>query len=373
MNRHRLVVARGSLPLTLRIGRSTPCLPCEGLLLAFALAVSAVRLVYAQQPAEERAAPRSENLDDSRAATADSSRTWDIVVARVNGEELRVRDVERLVAEATGGRAVVEEGLSRLRAEALDQLINRRLVQAELIRRKLAPQESEVEAALDALRQELARRQVSFSAYLEKGLHTEDSLRRQILWDLSWRTYVLGELNEQALQDAFARHQRDVDGTEVRVSHILLRVEEPKHPASVQAAIDRAQRVREEILSGQCTFAQAAEKYSVGPSRRRGGDLGFIPRRDRMVEAFSAAAFALEVGEISQPVLTQFGVHLILCTDIKPGTKGWRDVQAELEVIVARERFDALAAELRPRAAIEFTGAYPYLEAGRLVVPTGLK
>ncbi len=370
MSRRFLGAAPGSRRETRRTAHGAGCPPCRPLLLALALAVSAVRLAYAQQPADERAGPRRENIDDSHTTPAAPSGSLDVVVARVNGEELRVRDVERLVAEATGGRAVVEEGLPRLRAEALDQLIDRRLIQAELIRRKLAPQASEVDAALDALRQELARRQVSFSTYLDKGLHTEDSLRQQILWDLSWRAYVLGELNEQTLQDAFARHKRHLDGTEVRVSHILLRVQEPKNPTSVQAAIDRAQRIREEILSGKLTFAQAAEKYSSGPSRRRGGDLGFIPRRDRMVEAFSAAAFALEVGEISQPVLTQFGVHLILCTDIKPGTKMWSDVQGELEVIVARERFDALAAELRPRAAIEFTGAYPYLEAGRLVVPT---
>jgi parvulin-like peptidyl-prolyl isomerase len=293
----------------------------------------------------------------------------DAVVATVNGEKLCVRDVERLVAEATGGRAVVAEGLPRLRAEALEQLIHRKLVLAELMRRKLLPAEQEVEAALDALRQQLARRQIAFDAYLEQRLHTEESLRRQIVWDLAWRSYVLSQLSEQALQQAFARHQKHVDGTEVRVSHILLRVPDAKDAASLQAAIDRAQRIREEIVAGQLTFAQAAEKYSAGPSRRRGGDLGFIPRRDRMVEAFSAAAFALQVGEISQPVVTQFGVHLILCTEIKPGTKTWSDVRGELELIVARERFDALAAELRPKASIEYTGVYPYLDGGRLVVP----
>lgn len=348
-------------------GGAEPPGRCLYLLLVWASAGSLLGLP--QPPARGQGLEEAGRVASSALAGEPKALGPEVVVARVDGEELCVRDVDRLVAEATGGRPVVEQGLPRLRAEALDQLINRRLVQAELARRKLAPADNEVDAALNSLRQELQRRQISFEAYLQRNLHTEESLRRQIVWDITWRTYVLGQLSEQALQDAFQRHKKHLDGTEVRVSHILLRVPDPQDPTSVQAAIDRAARIREQILAGQYTFAQAAEKYSAGPSRRRGGDLGFIPRRDRMVEAFSAAAFALEIGEMSQPVRTQFGVHLILCTDIKPGTKSWDDVRGELEVLVAREHFDALAAELRRRAKIEFTGAYPYLEGGRLVVP----
>ena len=67
------------------------------------------------------------------------------------------------------------------------------------------------------------------------------------------------------------------------------------------------------------TFADAAEKYSAGPSRAKGGDLGFIPRHGIMVEPFARAAFVLAKGEISPPMATVFGIHLITVTDVKPG------------------------------------------------------
>jgi hypothetical protein len=68
--------------------------------------------------------------------------------------------------------------------------------------------------------------------------------------------------------------------------------------------------VREEILSGERTFAEAAELYSQDGTAAQGGDLGIFDRR-RMVEPFTEAAFSLPVGEVSEPVKTQFGYHLI--------------------------------------------------------------
>jgi peptidyl-prolyl cis-trans isomerase D len=71
-----------------------------------------------------------------------------------------------------------------------------------------------------------------------------------------------------------------------------------------------AEDVRREILSGELDFAEAAAIYSEDNSREEGGDLGRF-NRDRMVDAFTEAAFSLNVGELSEPVLTSFGYHVI--------------------------------------------------------------
>lgn len=70
-----------------------------------------------------------------------------------------------------------------------------------------------------------------------------------------------------------------------------------------------AQSLADEIKAG-ADFAQKAAEHSQCPSKARGGDLGSFGR-GRMVKEFETAAFALGVGEISGPVQTQFGYHLI--------------------------------------------------------------
>lgn len=89
--------------------------------------------------------------------------------------------------------------------------------------------------------------------------------------------------------------------SEVRASHILVDTKE------------EAEKLREEILAGK-DFGHSAKKNSKCPSGHQGGDLGFF-KKGAMVKEFENAAFSLPVNEVSQPVQTQFGWHLILVTD----------------------------------------------------------
>jgi peptidyl-prolyl cis-trans isomerase C len=89
--------------------------------------------------------------------------------------------------------------------------------------------------------------------------------------------------------------------TEVRASHLL--VESQK----------MAEECRSEILAGT-SFDAVAQKVSKCPSGSRGGDLGYFGR-GQMVPQFEKVAFELPVGELSDPVQTQFGWHLITVTD----------------------------------------------------------
>ena len=91
--------------------------------------------------------------------------------------------------------------------------------------------------------------------------------------------------------------------SKVRASHILVE----KH--------SQALKVLEELKAGR-DFKGLARKHSTCPSRKRGGDLGFFGR-GRMVKEFERAAFALKVGEVSGPVKTQFGYHVIKKTGEK--------------------------------------------------------
>ena len=89
---------------------------------------------------------------------------------------------------------------------------------------------------------------------------------------------------------------------EVRARHILVKTE------------DEAKKLLEEIKAGK-SFGDAAKEVSLCPSGRDGGDLGFFGK-GMMVKPFEDAAFALKEGEVSEPVETQFGWHLIKLTGI---------------------------------------------------------
>ena len=89
----------------------------------------------------------------------------------------------------------------------------------------------------------------------------------------------------------------------VRASHILVQTEE------------EAKELLAKLEDG-ADFAELAKEYSMCPSKRDGGDLKFFGK-GMMVKPFEDAAFALEVGQVSEPVETQFGWHLIKLTDKK--------------------------------------------------------
>ena len=150
---------------------------------------------------------------------------------------------------------------------------------------------------------------------------------------------------------------------QIRASHILLSIE-GKDDAAVRALADQ---VLKEAKSG-ADFAGLAKKYSQDESNaQNGGDLDYFAR-GRMVPAFENAAFALKPGEISDPVKTEFGYHIIKLVDRKPAiVRPLTDpeVYKEIEVEILREQTeqratalaDALAAEAKTPQALEKAAA----------------
>ncbi len=94
----------------------------------------------------------------------------------------------------------------------------------------------------------------------------------------------------------------NLDVREVRASHVLV------------TSRKEALQIKKDIKNGEITFEEAAHRYSQCPSGQRGGDLGYFNRK-QMVQSFSDAAFDLKIGEISDPVGTKFGWHIIKTTD----------------------------------------------------------
>jgi peptidyl-prolyl cis-trans isomerase D len=145
------------------------------------------------------------------------------------------------------------------------------------------------------------------------------------------------DADEAALKAAYA--SRRADFTEFKARHILFKAE---GEAQVLEATAKAQQLRERLLKGQ-DFGKAAEELSQDPSAKgRGGDLGWF-NASRMVKPFSDATAALKPGEISQPVRTPFGVHLIKLEGRRE--KAFDEAKGQLAQEISDTRFASRAQE----------------------------
>ena len=143
------------------------------------------------------------------------------------------------------------------------------------------------------------------------------------------------------------------DPTTLRASHILLRTE-GKEMTEVQA---QAEAIMTEARGG-ADFAELARQYSEDDGTRdAGGDLGQIAP-GQMVPEFEGAAFALSQDEVSDPVTSMFGVHIIKATEKSGGiTQQLDEVRDNIIDILKQESADARGAALAAAMAAEITGA----------------
>lgn len=139
---------------------------------------------------------------------------------------------------------------------------------------------------------------------------------------------------------------------QVKARHILIKVASDAPAEAVEKAQTEILEIAEKIKSG-ADFAETAKKSSQGPSNSMGGDLGWFGRGS-MVKPFEDAAFALKPAEVSVPVRTQFGFHLIKTEEYKPNrTKELAEVKSGIEKGL---RIGALQALLEKKVA-EVTAA----------------
>ena len=127
---------------------------------------------------------------------------------------------------------------------------------------------------------------------------------------------------------------------QISASHILLKTE-----AEAQAAL-------KEIKQGK-DFAEVAKAKSTGPSAPRGGELGTFGR-GRMVPEFEKAAFALKTGDVSEPVKTQFGYHIIKVTDrTEAAPQSFDEVQDNIRRTLISQYVESLLDDLQSKAKVE--------------------
>jgi peptidyl-prolyl cis-trans isomerase C len=281
---------------------SQPLRPAFAVLAAGALALA---LQAAPTLAQDAKAP----------APAAAKPAPDTVIAKVNGAEIRQSDLDMAEQEAASPELDQMDPASR-REAILGSLINMKLV---------------VKAAED--------KKIGDTTDFKRKLAF---VRDRLLMDEVLSGEAKAAVTDQALHAVYDDATKQMSGDiEVHARHILVDSE------------DEAKKIADEARKPGADFAELAKKNSKDPGAADGGDLGFFTK-DQMVPEFAEAAFKLEPGQISDPVKTQFGWHVIKLEEKRNRKPPEFDqVKSQLESFVVRKAQADYIEKLRQTAKIE--------------------
>lgn len=203
---------------------------------------------------------------------------------------------KELVVESKNGNITKDEFYQELKDRYGEQVLHEMVV-TEVLDDKYEVTEKEIEEEVEKYKEQVGGQ--FDQALSQMGFKTEEDFRKVVEQSLMQQKAAKAEIN---VSDEEVQNYYDRMKTEIRASHILVSSEE------------KAKEVKQEIEEGNKDFAALAEEYSEGPSASNGGDLDFFGP-GKMTPAFEDAAYDLEKGEVSEPVKTEFGFHIIKVTD----------------------------------------------------------
>ncbi len=252
-------------------------------------------------------------IAQDQTASADQNADPDEVVARVDGTPITRRQL-RLAEDELG------QDLAQLPPEARNQLVLQYVVELNLLA------DAARQAGLDQTED-----------YGDLARYYELRALRDIFFQEEIRENVTDDSAKELYDERIGSAEPE---PEVKARHILVETE------------DEAKAIIQKLDDG-ADFAELAKQESTGPSSANGGDLGFFTK-EQMVTPFAEAAFAMDKGEISDPVKTRFGWHVIKVEDKRDREPPkFADIKERLKASLIRQRLQQRMAELRDAAKIE--------------------
>jgi peptidyl-prolyl cis-trans isomerase C len=332
------------------------------LVIAAALAVSLSAGCRQAPAAEAASAAQTAKPEQAPAPPKPMPATLPDVLARINGEPVTKVDFDRFIKnlEATRG-PIPQERRHEIYRAALDQLITYNVMKQEATSRKVEIADADLESRVQQMQGKMTAEQ--FNKALAERDTSATQLRTDTRRDMMIRKMMEGEAasvaeaTEPEAKDFYDKNpDKFKQGELLRASHILVKADEQADEATKKQARAKIDDILERVRAGE-DFAKLARENSDDGSKDQGGDLGFF-RRGQMVPPFDQAAFALQPGEISDVVTTQFGYHIIKSVERKdaqvvPYDKVQPQILKFLSDKKKQDRVNAFIEELKQRAKIE--------------------
>lgn len=283
-------------------------------------------------------------------------------IARIDGEEVGAETFNEMVAERMERMPgqVPPPMVEMMKNETIDFVIDKHLVDEVLEGEDIEVTDEDIDEALAEFKDRFPDEAVFEQQLAQMGMD-EAELRENLHQDVELEKYLSAEHDlevtaEEAETFFEENKERFAEEEQVQARHVLIEVDEGADEETESEAEERAQAVYQEAVDG-ADFEELAREKSEGPSAERGGDLGFFPRH-RMVPEFAEVAFDMDVGDISEPVRTQFGYHVIEKLDHQEGGDAeFADVESDIEMQLLhqkrQEAFQSFLDDLKDGVEIE--------------------
>jgi len=288
-------------------------------------------------------------------------------VALVNGTPIPTAELDRAVALAVQrsqrtGQPLDASQLAKLKEDILNRLIGGELLYQESVKEGITVSEKELNDKFDQWKKGFPSED-EFKKSLEQWNIDEVTMKRDLKKAMTIEEFIkkkfadktaVPESEVKAYYDSNPQYFQQPE--QVRANHILIKVEPDAKEEDKTAALGKIKDVQKKLKEG-AKFDALAKEYSEGPSKDKGGDLGYF-RRGQMVKPFEEKAFSLKPGEVSDVVETQFGYHLIEVIDVKPASVvPFAEVQERIKKFLEQQKTQAemfkYIDELRKSAKIE--------------------
>lgn len=287
--------------------------------------------------------------------------------AIVNGSVIPLKtyngQVQAIVQQYTSqGVDFQDAQLADLKIKVLENLIDQELLYQDAVTKGLTISDEAVNIQLDTVKGQFPDDAAYKNVLAAQGM-TEEEVKSDIGRTLLVEDYItskFGPLISIEDSDSLKFYQDNSQyfsrPEQVRASHILIKVEPDAEESVKKDALERINAIKTRLNGGE-EFSELARTLSEGPSNVNGGDLGSFGR-GQMVKPFEDAVFAMNVGDVSDVVETQFGFHLIRLTSknaqtIVPFEEVKGQIVDHLTQLKMADMINGYIATIKPDAVIE--------------------
>jgi parvulin-like peptidyl-prolyl isomerase len=271
------------------------------------------------------------------------------ILVKVNGTAITAGDVNFAASQ----QGILEENRSQSEPKLIERLIDRQLIRSFLAAKKIEPPAEDLQFQIARAEALIRKGGEDPKALLEKLGYTPERLKSELGLTLAWQVYARKTVTPMQIKAHYEQFRQEFDGTQVRASQIFLKLPQPASDEEKAAASGKLNEIRRQILANKLSFAEAAKRFSEAPTKNQGGDVGLFGFRGKLPASVSQAAFGLKVNDISEPVVSTFGVHLIQVTERHPGDFSLEDVRPVIIDRLSQQLWSETVEQQRLDAKIE--------------------